>query len=133
MRSALVTAAALAGALLLTGCDPDNCADLPASFHLDIELEDKDEPTRISLLRVDVIHGADRVYRFFEVGDAFADDKTSIGVELDPAPTEEIDITVKVAAYITTSTATPPAGETTADNLELEPNGCNRYRVELEI
>lgn len=113
-------------------CDPDNCADLPTSFHLDVELDDKEDRDRVSLLRVEVLNGADRFRRFFEVGDAFSDGKTSIGVELDPAPTEEVDIAIAVAAYVTTSTATPPAAEQTAQ-VELEPNGCNRYRVELDL
>lgn len=131
MRAAIVTATLLVAAVN-TACDPDNCADLPASFHLDIEIEDKDEPTRISLLRVDIESGEDHFRRYFEVGDAFSDGKTSIGVELEPAPVEETDIVLTVAGYITTSTATPPADEQTS-TVELEPNGCNRYRFELEI
>lgn len=128
--AALLAPALVAGNL---ACDPDNCADLPASFHLDIELEDKDPPTNISLLRVDLEHGDLRVRRYFETGDAFSDDKTSIGVELDPAPTEEIeDLRITVAAYVTTSTRTPPAAEKT-EEVELEPNGCNRYRFELDV
>lgn len=131
MRAA-VSCALLLAAVGNLACDPDNCADLPASFHLDVELEDKGEATRISLLRVDIEDDARRYYRYFEVGDAFSDGKTSIGVELDPAPTEETEITLTVAGWVTTSTATPPAAEETA-TVELEPNGCNRYRFELEI
>ena len=113
-----------------TACDPDNCADLPPSFHLDIHLEN--DETRPQLLQVDVEAGADRFRRFFEVGDAFSDAKTSIGVELDPVPAAEIELTVTVIAYSGTSSTTAELDRDSA-TFDLEPNGCNRYRVELDL
>lgn len=115
-----------------TACDPDNCADLPASFHLDVEFEDREEALDVAALRVDIETPTDRYRRIFQVQDNLSDSKTSIGVELDPAPTEEVRLTVTVAAYTTTSTHGVPAAENT-DSFELDPNGCNRYRFELEF
>jgi hypothetical protein len=122
----------LAGAVLVNlACDPDDCLQRPTSFQLDLELEDEGPPTPAAMLRVDVVVGEERRRRFFEVGDALSDGYTSIGVELDPAPTVETDVEVTVVAYPTTSTTTHTLGETRA-TLRLDPNGCNRFRLELE-
>ena len=122
----------LALAVAVGACDPDDCTRLPTSFQLDLELEDKGPRTPAALLRVDVDTGAERRRRYFEVGASVQDGFTSLGVELDPAPTEESSVTVTVAASPTTSTATAPLGEV-AERFELDPNGCNRFRLELEL
>jgi len=118
--------------LVNLACDPDNCADLPPSFHLDVEFEDREQALQVSALRIDVTTPQHRFRRVFEVGDTLSDTKTSVGVLLEPAPTEEIEITVNVAAYTTTSTIGQAAAQG-EDSFELDPNGCNRYRFELEF
>lgn len=132
MRPVLLIATVLCASAVNLACDPDNCADLPPSFHLDVEFEDREQALQISALRVDVTTPQDRFRRIFEVADTLSDTKTSLGVLLEPAPTEEIEITVNVAAYTTTSTIGQAAAQS-EDTFDLDPNGCNRYRFELEF
>ncbi|MCA9549357.1 MAG: hypothetical protein KC933_04930 [Myxococcales bacterium] len=122
----------LAATLVNLACDPDDCEQRPASFQLDLEFEDKGPPSPAVMIRVDVAYGTERRRRFFEVGEALQDNFTSLGVELDPAPTVETQVDVTVAAYPSTSTTTRVLGEV-SQTLEVDPNGCNRFRLELEI
>jgi hypothetical protein len=125
----LVLMLSLVGA---AGCDPDNCADLPPSFHLDVEFEVGEDTRLVQSLRVDVQTPDQQFRRIFDVADTLGDNKTSVGVVLDPAPTDDIELTVVVAVYSGTSTIGMSLAEAT-DTFKMDPNGCNRYRIELDL
>lgn len=114
------------------GCDPDDCESLPSSFRLEIEVEGEKAslPVRMLLIELDV--PPDRFRQTFDVGDTFADDITSVAVELDPPRTEETDMQIRVVAFPATSTTSVPLGETTSD-FTIKPNGCNLFRLELDL
>lgn len=126
-----VQGALLALALGSAGCEPDDCHALPTSFQLDIELEDGDERDLV-LLRVDLDLPTERRRRFFRIGDTFLDRETSLAVELDPPLTASTTIGVALAAWTSSSTATPPRVES-REEFDLGPDGCNRFRMELNL
>ncbi len=128
-RSAPLFILGLIGA---AGCDPDNCADLKPSFHLDVEFEPGEDTRLIQSLRVDVQTPDNNFRRVFDIAETLSDNKTSVGVELSPAPTDSIELTVAVAVYAGTSTLGMSLAEAT-DTFNMDPNGCNRYRIELSL
>lgn len=107
-------------------CASDRCTSEPSSFQLDVSIEDLELATRVDSLSVSLEILGRSYSKSFPVGTTLADGETSLSVELDPAPTEDFNMKVVVAAL--ENGATRARGEQV---FRGHPNGCNRFELVL--
>lgn len=114
----------------VAGCGESECAQLPPSFELVLEIEDDLAEAQSLVVLLETPGG--RFTRTYALDDMILEDETtSLAVQIDPPPATETTITVTTTLYGL------PDGEGSVLSLErqqftLQPNGCNTYSMELE-
>lgn len=118
----------IAWAVALSGCgERDECENLPASLQLDVQLAEPSIGPRVVFLAMTLRADEARWRRRFPVDGELDDGRTSLAISVSPPPFEPFDLSLHVAA-LDVGTSTLAEGNVTA---VAEPNGCNRFDVEL--
>ena len=118
----------LCGVLAAVSCgELDECENLPASFQLDMNLADPTVGPEVVFLAFNLRADATRWQQRLVVDGALDDGRTSIAINVTPAPSERFELVVDIAA-LDISTSTLAAGQVEAI---AEPSGCNQFSTEL--
>ena len=129
MRATELGAVALL-ALGASACNFDVCTEHPPAFELEIRVSD-DVDVPVASFDVRVFWEDQRFTRHFVVGDKLDDELTSVGVELVPPPTEEVDVRVEVIGHATEDPDSPIVARDD-ENFELSPDGCNLVMIGID-
>lgn len=113
-------------AFMVSACGAEPCRDEPTSFQLDLSVEDPALADRVEALLVRLQLLGRSYSRSYPLTDELLDGETALAVDLEPAPTENFELTVSVQAQA--GDLTLARGEQT---FRASPNGCNRFALAL--
>src|SRR5687768_10960310 len=120
----------LGGAIVLIGaCKSDPCEKASPTVRLELILAGV-ALADVRSLEILLDRGSDRFRRVYNVDDQLADGRTSLSIEIEPAPDRSFELGVDVRAF----DARDGSGEVIASRavtMQLEPNGCNDGEIEL--
>jgi cysteine-rich repeat protein len=111
---------------LISACADEPCRDAPPSAQLEVIVDDVGRANAIRSLEVDVEIGEARWRRTFEISDELLDGKTSVVLELEPAPSTQFLLGVTIRAFGASEFITEARAE-----FSSTPDGCNRLRLDL--
>src|SRR5688572_2201310 len=92
-------AGGIAIAAMLAACESDPCEQGAPSIAIDLTLADLALAARARSLEVQLVVGADRYRTVYELGQSFADGRTSLAAEIVPAPSARFDADIAVRVY----------------------------------
>lgn len=121
-----VSSVALAALLLAgPGCAEDPCRQEGATVHIDVVADEVVKATSIRELEVRLRYQGRTQTQIFRLEDELFDGKTSLSVELEPAPSEMFEVEVEVEARAS------GLRYVEATEAMATPDGCNRFAIDF--
>jgi hypothetical protein len=117
----------IAGWALLDACKSDPCKDAQPTVHLEL-IVDGFAPDAVDSLEILLDAGSDRFRKVYDLGDELRDGRTSISVEIVPAPSASFPLVIEVNAFDAAGTT---LGASTL-RMQAEPNGCNEGEIRIQ-
>ncbi len=112
-----------------TGCPADPCEEAAPTVHLDLVLSNV-SPGEVRSLEILLDSGDDHYRRIYNIDGQLADGRTSLSIQIDPAPTQRFEVGFDVRAFDAPDGGGSLVGAR-AFVIEAEPNGCNDAEVKI--
>lgn len=114
----------------MAGCAIDVCSEHEPAFELEVTVDD-DIEAPVESFSVQLRWDDNAFSRHFVVGDALSDGVTTVGVDLVPAPLDEIELSTEVIGRAGAEESSQVIGRGRSKN-EISPNGCNIISVKID-